>query len=455
MSKMQAFTKEAREFIWGAEEDDALVSQDISFEGFQKKLSMIPDRGFMDYIRKYIYWNVFHDEEKGNRYADIDDSEYRKVARESFEDNGVIILSKNKDSDSTSDWIKAQFRNDAYTASRQNVLLWAFGLNMPLDAASLMFTKANKEYDFYLKNPYEVICYYCLKYGLKYAKVEEMLKEYVEQVNEKKYEDVIKEVNTSTKYYAEEFEKFDNDKRVMRWLLKLTATLIAEEKLEVEGLTVEKVKNGTYVSNRVLQMYDALLEEYKNKIGGEVEGIRAERKEAENDPDWEVGVLKEREVNESEIVRVLNEYDSVPIQDIVEQEWLSGISLKWGKWLRDARFDYNTLRRNRTSGTVSRSNIITLVFLIYGCELKKDDTSSKEYSDLKFAVDRYMNFLDEVNHVLDKCGSMYPFYPGHPFEAFIALCMLGSEDPEKTYKVAMAKAIQEAAEERKNSRSQA
>ena len=442
MSNMQAFKKEAREFIWGADEDDALVFQDISFEGFQKKLSMIPNRGFMDYIRKYIYWNVFHDEEKGNCYDSINDSEYREVVRNAFRDNGVIILSKNEKKDSTSDWIKDQFKNDAYTVSRQNVLLWAFGLNMPLDAASLMFTKANKGHDFYLKNPYEVICRYCLKKGLKYANVEEMLKEYVKQVNEKKYEDVIKESNTNTKYYAEEFEKFDDEKRVMRWLLKLTATLIEEEKLDVEGLTVEKVKNGTYVSNRVLQVYNMLLEEYKNKILGEVEAIRAERREAENDPDWEVGELKEREVNESEIVRVLNEYDSVPIQDIVEEEWLSGISLKWGKWLTDARFDYNKLRRNRTSGTVSRSNIITLVFLIEGCELKKEDMSSEEYSDTMFAVKRYNNFWDRVNIELDRC-SMYPFYLGHPFEAFIALCLLGSEDPEKTYKVAMAKAIQD------------
>ena len=70
--------------------------------------------------------------------------------------------------------------------------------------------------------------------------------------------------------------------------------------------------------------------------------------------------------------------------------------------------------------TPSRSDILTLLFLIYAAP---DDTGDSRADSRK----RVCAFIDEANDVL-KSLHMWEIYPVNPYESFLLLCLM-TEDP--------------------------
>ena len=76
------------------------------------------------------------------------------------------------------------------------------------------------------------------------------------------------------------------------------------------------------------------------------------------------------------------------------------------------------LSRQRISGIlagkypVERYDLITLLFFIYAQTVEPDWTA-----------ERYMKYIDEVNHILERCG-MLGIYPANPYEAFVLMCIV-------------------------------
>ncbi len=295
METVNFFTEEAKEYIFGKDEGTNFVKElqnkGIYDEGFQKKISEIQPKKFIEYIKKYLYhmWIMNgedKEDEKNNRIKGWEikdilelqtrlikksrsiagekrDSLYEQMERnlhiiknmlgqydnyESIEDNIYICIAKslfvlNGFTDRTQ-WIDNQFKKtDSNKASRDSVFIWGFGLKMDVDGVSSFLRRAIREMDFHFRNPYEVVMYYCFKKGLGYEKFKKIWNEFIL----KKARGIIsvKESDGTEKntiMYKTDAIKLENEEELFDFLLVLVNDLTIYEVTKVVLYAIEDDK---------------------------------------------------------------------------------------------------------------------------------------------------------------------------------------------------------------------
>lgn len=426
---MKFFTKEAREFIFGA--DDDWDFQNISSPALQRKIMDVETKSFVDYIRKYIYWKVF--KEQGRKFEDIKDAEYVSVAKQAFIDNNMINRM-------SAESIRKQFSNNSYEVKRKTVYIWAFGLNMSVEEVAELFRKGARMQDFHFRNPYEIICYYCLKkVECNYDDVERLMDTYTEKVKlGVKLSDVSTQKKESyTSDYRQIFEQIDDENALMNELLILTIDLFGKD-VNLDNSIVNDFMEGKVCSKSAKEVYDELINEYKKRLLIEAEYEREEKllileaedgnslRRQEKDKDW-AEKTDIADIAYANLVDSINEIYTQKVDEIINEVWIDDFWKLEKKWM--GKIDKNFFAKNdKAEARIERNDIITLVFLNWCYESGLDEV---------LVGCRFSDFTDTVNHYLLKCN-MQPFYLPNPYESLIAIC-LESEDPEETFKVAMKK----------------
>lgn len=430
---MKFFTKEAREFIFGADEE--WDYQDISSPALQKKIMSVETRSFVDYIRKYIYWKVF--KEQGRKFEDIKDAEYVSVAKQAFIDNNMINRM-------SAESIRKQFSNsnNSYKVKRKTVYIWAFGLNMSVEEVAELFRKGARMQDFHFRNPYEIICYYCLKkVECNYDDVERLMDTYIDGVKrELKRTDIsTKKEERYTSDYRQIFEQINDENALMNELFALTIDLFGED-VNLDKSMIKDFMEGNVCSKSTKKVYDKLINEYKKyvlyKAGDgreedllqiEVEDGNALRRDKKDKERVEKTTVAD--ISYANLVDSINELDAQMVDEVVKKVWVDNFWNLEKSWMH--KIDHNFFDKNdKPDAKIERNDIITFVFLNWynGCYESEEELIKSDYRD----------FVDIVNYHLMQCN-MQPFYLPNPYESFIAIC-IESEDPEETFKVAMKKA---------------
>lgn len=246
-SKVEFFTNEVQKYN---DIDEVWIDSEITEEILWNRLSQIESYTFADYIRKYMYKQIF--EKEGLEFASISDNEYQKEANRIFKQNGVNT--KNN-----------FFKNNSVESTRSMCIDWIFGLNMDIDTAELFFKKALRQRSWNCRDPYEVICYYCLKGRKGYSEVEGYLKKYVNEcVNNKDLQSERSETNTEI--FQNDLANINSDEKLWAYLKDLTIANRSRGILVGDFNEERDVANSIFYNNHIRKTYELLLTEYKKSL---------------------------------------------------------------------------------------------------------------------------------------------------------------------------------------------
>ncbi|MBR5515596.1 MAG: zinc ribbon domain-containing protein [Clostridia bacterium] len=408
------YTNIAWEHLYEAVDDTMFLEQDaeLIYDSLKHKLRFI---SFGDYLKRYIY-TKFRFEES---FSVIDLSEYQRMIKKSFEITQTpasFTPTTAKLSALSKNWLTQQ------TVKRNVVFLLGFGLGMSVDDVNLFLTKALREYEINPKNPFEVICWYCYKFGYGFDKFTELWDIY----------------NNSPKHVLDPSLLYTTHTMAIR---NNMYSVYNEETLFVH---LSKLKNSDNTTQS-----SVTAKEYFNILYDKARAIVADLYNQSEEERHTAGLFSFRErlsnndrlydYEKAEKIEIFRKKRRIyTIKDIsesdIEHVICSAIptdkhgNLTPSKVSKlNAQFAGKRFSRQRISEVLSekseitRFDLITLNFFIFSRSLS-------QYPDPK---QRYIEFVDSTNHILEKC-SMGELYVQNPYECFVQMCIL-SLDPLGTY----------------------
>lgn len=340
-------------------------------------------RSFGDYLKRYICRRA----ELEGDWRDIPLNVYRSIIIESFSDNSTpasFTPTTAKLSALTKNWLTQD------TVKRRVVFLLAFGLGMSEEDVSYFLMKVLRERDINPKNPFELICWYCIRNRLGYPKCAQLLEQFESlKPDEMLREDIFGERTVSIRHL---YSGINDDAALMAQLSKMKSA---------DNLSMFSVTARYYFDKLYAEAKTIIAESYSNYWNND----KGKTYTAED-------------ITAGDIERML--CSSVPrdkngnLTKLSLSEHIAGFS--------DRRFSrqhiFEILNGNCD---VDRFDLITLEFLIYSQKLD-------EYPDPK---QRFLKFTDSINAILNEC-SMGELIISNTYECFVMMCML-SEDPLCTY----------------------
>lgn len=371
------------------------------------KVKPIP---FCDYLKRYIL-------RKLNRDVDVnffDLKFYQTYIIQSFNQNMTpksFTETTTKTAMITKNWLQQA------SVSRKAIFLLGFGLGMTVDEVSEFLVKVQKEYDFNMKDPFEVICWYCYSHHLKYRDYLRIMNRYSEMFQNSDGHEF-----DSTVTIKNSFSKLDNEDDLVERLCALknenngkhfsVTTRMCFDKLydDVREIIVEQKNNDEeeFFERKAAIYLDRI--ENSDKIPFEEKLQRASiiRQSAKR--------YTVSDITEGDVEKCL--CCGIPFDEkgnLVKNKYSTLASL-----FRNKRMSRQHIRDIIVGKTdVDRFDLITLNFYIYAM---RNEKSAKQ---------RCFDFIENTNQKLRGCN-MGEIYLANPYETFLLMCML-SDYPMGTY----------------------
>lgn len=169
-------------------------------------------RPFGDYLKRYICRRA----ELEGEWRDIPLNVYRQIIMESFADNSTpasFTPTTAKLSALTKNWLTQD------TVKRKVVFLLVFGLGMSEEDVSYFLIKVLHERDINHKDPFELICWYCIRNRLGYPKCAQLIEQFERlKPNKMPREDILGERTVSIRNL---YSRINDDDTLMAQLSKM------------------------------------------------------------------------------------------------------------------------------------------------------------------------------------------------------------------------------------------
>ncbi|MBE6541555.1 MAG: hypothetical protein E7672_03810, partial [Ruminococcaceae bacterium] len=139
----------------------------LIYDQLKNNLCPIP---FCDYLKRYIA-------RKADLDGDTADDEYRTIICESFRDTGTPHSFSQ-----TSAKLSALVKNwlTQYSVNRNVILLLGFALKMSVEDVNEFLVKALHESELNAKDPAEILCWYCYRFGYSFEKFRSLWRRFTE-----------------------------------------------------------------------------------------------------------------------------------------------------------------------------------------------------------------------------------------------------------------------------------
>lgn len=358
---------------------------EIIFDYLSKQMTTVL---FGDYLKRYIYFAAEIPDDFNNITEDI----YTEIIVDTFKSNNAPIIRN----------FKQAIRRilNSYSVHRDTVFEYGIGLAMSDVEVSDFLTKVILEDDFDMTNPQELIYWYCLHYGHRYAMVTEMNKYYdnidvtkAKKLEEKKW-NAMKE-NPSA--YITDKKKL---MKYLEFMKKYGNQQEREEQIYQEFMSIYRRAQNTCLT--LFSKNDDLSNKKQKTITLD-------------------------DIKPAEIEKVL--CSGIPFNK-------QGNLLKMSASKLSKQFQQKRMSRQRINNiltrkkTADRFDLITLLFLVYAVEVEPD-----------WPAERYYQFVEEMNDILERCDMM-GLYPVNPYEAFILMCIV-SEEPLSVFSEVLALSFEE------------
>ncbi len=410
------FTIKRENAFYNAAELENFKTQEakVIFNFIKENMYLIP---FGDYLKRYIY----HKLKLTGDYNSVDISVYQKYIIDSFKETGTP-----PSFEPTSSKISALAKNwlSQSVVSRKTVLLLGFGLKMTADEVSEFLKKAVQEGDFYFKNPFEIICWYCYKNGFGFDKVQELLNAYEDEV--KNFETTI--LAEDTFGIRQDFQKAGSNRELLDLLkshhlnVAQTYSFTAKKQFDVLYAECKKIisvykqteenwefENELYDFEHALIKKPYIKSEKKKSL---LKSFRGKQKQ-----------ISAKDVSESDVEKFLCSGTPVDKKGNLTKISVSSLSANFSK-KRMSRQHINDIISGKVS--VDRFDLITLKFFIVA-----------HNNNYEKNINRWWEFVDETNKMLEVC-SMGELYIANPYDCFLQMCML-TDDPLATYDLVIEK----------------
>lgn len=408
------YTDSAWENLYDVVDNSQFLDKDaqLIYNSLRTHLKSI---SFGEYLKRYIYIHAGLTEP----FKEVPLKEYQLIISESFSDNltprsfkpttaKLSALSKN--------WLTQQ------TVKRSVVFLLGFGLNMSTDDVNMFLTKALREREINPKNPFEVICWYCYKKRFNFLKFEQLWRIYEDTpassidlgsiygdhiIGMKNTVYAIKDDDTLIAYLAK--LKVNEDTSAMSYTArKYFDSLYNEAKDLIAKLynSYEDEKHEEAVRDYIhkLSNNDRLHDYEKQK---RIEQFRSKKK-----------VFSRDDITESDIEHII----CAAIPTDRHGNLTPSKASKLNEQFSGKRFSRQRIGDILSGAAqVTRFDLITLNFFIFSQKLEENPEPKL----------RYMQFLDSMNEILEKCF-LGKLYVQNPYECFVLMCIL-SDDPLGTY----------------------
>lgn len=374
------YTETAWESFYAAVDNNNFADKDaeLIFETLNTKMRFI---SFSDYLKRYIYKRAGLTEP----FESVDTSTYQQIIKASFSDNNTPCSFKPttaKLSALSKNWLT----QDA--VKRNVVFLLAFGLKMSVKDINMFLTKALCEQGINPKDPFEVICWYCIKNGYSCIKFEK-LNEIYENLEPKPKEDSLANLD-KTVVLSCSMNSLENDRALLEYLA-----------------TIKGSRKDSVIEQTSYRVFMKLYNEAKKIIARMYNDSRSSAK-----------ICFPEDIGESDFEKII--CSSVPKDRY-------GNLTAAGKSALNGLFQGKRFSRQRLSEilskeiAVTRFDLITLNFFIYSQNLDR-------FANVR---ERYTKFTEDTERILSDC-----FFNGlivqNPYECFILMCIV-SEDPLGTY----------------------
>ena len=325
---------------------------------------------FSDFLKRYLYELAEIDEPFGS----IPDEVYIDIIRESFKENHMAFSFEPTTAKPTA-IIKRWLRQSATT--RDTVFLLGFGLRMVDTDVDDFLQRVLLEESFDFENYRECIFWHCYHNDLAYAKAKELMQKYDEMSEDG-------ELNNSLWGFMKSNPKMylPGEEQLLLYLEQL------------------KIYNKSGDKSRVAEA------EFHNLYEDACRIVNNILYDGKND-----------EITPADVEKVL--CSGIPVTE-------SGNMMKMSASILNKQFAQKRMTRQRMGNIISgkiaveRFDLVTLLFLRYAEEVEPD-----------WPAERYMQYIDEINSILNRCGMM-DIYPVNPYEAFVLMCIL-SDDPLGTF----------------------
>lgn len=374
------FTEAAWESLYDAVDDVAFQDSDaqLIYNSLKYRLRFIP---FGDYLKRYIYQKA----QLSGCYNEIPLKEYQLIIKDSFSDNHTpasFIPTTAKLSALSKNWLTQQ------TVKRNVIFILGFGLRMSVDDVNTFLTKALREPEINPKNPFEVICWYCYKKQYNYLKFEKLLESYNNMSQNSLNESIL---------FSDQTIGIRNTVFAIRDETELLSYL---SKLKDSG-------NRSRMSVTARKYFELLYDEARDYIADLYNRLEDKKR-----------TFTRADITESDMERII--CAAIP-KDRYGNLTPSKVS-KLNEQFAGKRFSRQHIREILSGNAeINRFDLITLNFFIY----------SQKVDELTNAKQRYIQFFDSTNEILEKCF-MGRFHIQNPYECFVLMCIL-SEDPLGTY----------------------
>ena len=371
------------------------------------------DFGF--YLKRYIYKAAGYQKP----FHNVSTDDYIQTISEAFSSKGISPFLK-----PTSTRPRVAYKNwlTQKTVSRETVIILGFGLGMSLEDVNSFLTKALQESSLNPKDPFETICWYCLRNHLGYYRFKQLISQYESLPGTADKDNRID--HSGTRMLRTEVEEISDDTSLLRYLNQLR---------RIDGQSRQSIEART-IFDQLYEKGCALIAELNNTIEdekAEVELNRLKEQLSRNDRLYD-------EQKQDQIRRLSSQKKHWTKEDITpvnfEEVLFSAIPrdrngnlLPMKGSMLNEQFRGKRLNRQHIqeildgSGTINRYDLATMSFFVLSQEKDLEDNNLK----------CYQSYIDFTNQILDRCG-MGKLYVANPYEAFLMICML-SDYPLGTY----------------------
>ena len=370
------------------------------YNHLNKNMKLIP---FGDYLKRYIFRNAGFD---GN-FEDVDIRDYQHIIIDSFSENYTpksFTETASKMSVLAKNWLTQ------VSAGRNVVFLLGFGLGMSAEDVSKFLVDALGEHDFNFKNPFEIICWYCFKNGLKYPDFVRIYEVFEKMPTNKNLKVFDATVNVRNSFISVK----DEDE-----LLAKLSEIKAENSGNLFSVTAKEYFDKLYdhVREIIAEKYnddeqslnDEKVSEYFERLSNSDKLSDEEKVERANKIRSSVKTFNKEDITEADVEKFL--CCGVPFDGKGNLLKFSNSTLaKHFKNKRMSRKHIHDIISNKSD--VERFDLITMNFFIHAM----DESISNNKK-------RYIEFVDETNDMLEKCY-MGKLYVTNPYECFLMMCIL-------------------------------
>lgn len=374
------FTNMAWESLYQAVDDKNFSDRDaeLIYTSLTNKMKLV---SFGDYLRRYIYRRA----ELKTPFLEVPITEYQEIIKCSFADNETPASfepNTAKLSQLSRNWLTQSL------VKRKVVFLLGFGLSMSVEDVNQFLTKALLEQEINPKDPFEVICFYCLKNGYNYLKFKKLYDTY-KGISPQNL-DIMSIIGDQTVFLNANMNLISNDITLMNYLASMKVD-----------------KNVSCMSESLKYHFFNLYDEAKTCIA-----------KLYTETDDRKRKYSKEDITESDFEHII--CSAVPVDR--HGNLTPAKKSKLNEQFKGRRFSRQRISEIIAGETeITRFDLLTLNFFIYSQRL---DT----FTTVK---ERYSSFFNSSNKMLDECF-LGEIYVQNAYECFLLMCML-SDDPLGTF----------------------